>query len=877
MMKQFENEEAAKKGYVNDAQELIAYLQKTECWLRFKVDNEGRITCIVWAHQQQMAMAMRYHSVIIQDNTFNTNIVSGGTRKRWNCGNGSGGGGSWERPGGGGVGRIRGSGRFGFIFRWLCAFFGAGGAAGGVVPQQPLPAVGGNDEEEDDSNGNWAPTPIPIPHGLSLNKTSWCCGRTETIRSICGGCNRRWHCHIAHGLIDMDKDRFTCCFCDSPMRAAAGCSCHKCVGNARYRTNSATRAQGGHVRASAVDRTAGRRKPTTSVFKLKPDPLLTGDSSSGWQKAVYSVSTTTRGERVTVVTNFIPNEPGSYKIVCCSSQCISTTHAQEPDPAENVQRMAVARCDHAIVVVGSGTLPVPRAGIRDATPVVFGKNGEGVVALADKAAQEMQLGQSGLSDVLRMAAMAEEHDMPLLVHFSDTRSYAVYHPGHRSIAEGWAVVQCEIDLQDGAGGARRSRRTPAKRSSQSFRCKANGGTPCGAARKSKRGRCVHTNITALGVMGSQISEEPIDEEEGEGSGDEGVGSAASEYRRNKPAFASKVDKLLRVIGTIKFPVEVLAVLTDEGARGSLDGVGGKRKEICSLQAVCQKCGNMLGLLRSETITAVVPGPDLQEVVIKIKGCEGCGVEAVTGDDWREHGYFLFGNKVAVHLSHMVTARHAVQGGTAISHASNNLLRPLTNNLRWMSQNKLARRVLQNYLTKQLVDAFVCFEALPDHPYAFRSCKHGYTPLVSEGDGCNKPAVNISMEEYFGAREEQVVDMDLDWLWLIISMLSPMVFRETLQFSYNTPVTFCPQNRKSNIITIPARGKARQPGDVEAADGKVLMDYVATKGEGQLLEDMLEGMTKDDLDALYCLCFGKNGPGMSRLQFAGTPKIKRHIR
>lgn len=74
MLKQFENEEAAKKGYVNDAQELLAHLQKTECFLRFKMDNEGRVTCIVWAHQQQQAMAMRYHSVIIQDNTFNTNM-----------------------------------------------------------------------------------------------------------------------------------------------------------------------------------------------------------------------------------------------------------------------------------------------------------------------------------------------------------------------------------------------------------------------------------------------------------------------------------------------------------------------------------------------------------------------------------------------------------------------------------------------------------------------------------------------------------------------------------------------------------------------------------------------------------------------------------
>lgn len=85
------------------------------------------------------------------------------------------------------------------------------------------------------------------------------------------------------------------------------------------------------------------------------------------------------------------------------------------------------------------------------------------------------------------------------------------------------------------------------------------------------------------------------------------------------------------------------------------------------------------------------GPNLQEVVIKIKGCVDCGVEAVTGDDWREHGYFLFGNKLAVHLTHMDRVRQEVQGGTAISHAFTNLLKPLTNNLRWLSENKLASR------------------------------------------------------------------------------------------------------------------------------------------------------------------------------------------
>lgn len=65
----------------------------------------------------------------------------------------------------------------------------------------------------------------------------------------------------------------------------------------------------------------------------------------------------------------------------------------------------------------------------------------------------------------------------------------------------------------------------------------------------------------------------------------------------------------------------------------------------------------------------------------------------------------------------------------------------------------------------------------------------------------------------------------------------MVFGYTrMQFSYNTPVTFCP--KKPSPVEIPARRKARQPGDVEAADGK-RADYVTSRGEGQLLDDMLE--------------------------------------
>ncbi|CAB1113752.1 unnamed protein product [Ectocarpus sp. CCAP 1310/34] len=290
-------------------------------------------------------------------------------------------------------------------------------AAGGVVIQPPLPADSGardeldaplplfaapggdgagdeEEEEEDDSVADRAPIAISIPDGFSLKARSWCCGRSETIRSICSKCNARWHCHISHGFIDMDKDRFICCFCDGGGRTQSGCKCKRHSENLRVRANSARRAQDGIVRRSAVERTATRRKPATSAFKLpvQLDPLVAGDSSSGGLKAVYSVSTTARGDRYTVITNFDPQQPGSYKIVCCNNECTSTVHAQEPDLAENVQRRAVARCEHTIVVVGSETVPVMTADIPDAEPVVFGKDGEGFEAVANQAANELKLG-----------------------------------------------------------------------------------------------------------------------------------------------------------------------------------------------------------------------------------------------------------------------------------------------------------------------------------------------------------------------------------------------------------------------------------------------------------------------------------------------------
>ena len=108
-------------------------------------------------------------------------------------------------------------------------------------------------------------------------------------------------------------------------------------------------------------------------------------------------------------------------------------------------------------------------------------------------------------------------------------------------------------------------------------------------------------------MGSEVSDEPLDEEDGEDSGDEGIGSATSEYKRNPSAFVGKIDSLLRWSGAVKYPVNVLSALTGDARLGKLDGIDGKRKEICSVQEVCPKCEEReLVVARREMVTAVVP-------------------------------------------------------------------------------------------------------------------------------------------------------------------------------------------------------------------------------------------------------------------------------
>lgn len=175
----------------------------------------------------------------------------------------------------------------------------------------------------------------------------------------------------------------------------------------------------------------------------------------------------------------------------------------------------------------------------------------------------------------------------------------------------------------------------------------------------------------------------------------------------------------------------------------------------------------------------------------------------------------------------------------------------------------ARALTNNYLVSLLLDAFLSFEALTDHPYGFSSLRHGYFPLVSSWDGCNKLAVNIDLEKYVDQRSAHVIDMDLSAVWLHLSLLSPMYFSKRLQFTHDMPVTFCPQNRKSNIITLPARGPAARSGDVEAGDGGALRKFVEDHRRGGALEDLLARMPMEELKDLYGKIFGAKRPGVSR--------------
>ncbi|CAB1113554.1 unnamed protein product [Ectocarpus sp. CCAP 1310/34] len=58
---------------VEDARQFLGKLQKEGVWVRFQLDEDRRVARIAWALDEQQGNALRYSSIIIQDNTFNTN------------------------------------------------------------------------------------------------------------------------------------------------------------------------------------------------------------------------------------------------------------------------------------------------------------------------------------------------------------------------------------------------------------------------------------------------------------------------------------------------------------------------------------------------------------------------------------------------------------------------------------------------------------------------------------------------------------------------------------------------------------------------------------------------------------------------------------
>lgn len=69
------------------------------------------------------------------------------------------------------------------------------------------------------------------------------------------------------------------------------------------------------------------------------------------------------------------------------------------------------------------------------------------------------------------------------------------------------------------------------------------------------------------------------------------------------------------------------------------------------------------------------------VRLEHKKCAACDVAAVAGDDWREHGYFVFGD-YAVHIHALVSVRSYVANGTPITTAWSNHLGGLSEDRRF---------------------------------------------------------------------------------------------------------------------------------------------------------------------------------------------------
>lgn len=160
--------------------------------------------------------------------------------------------------------------------------------------------------------------------------------------------------------------------------------------------------------------------------------------------------------------------------------------------------------------------------------------------------------------------------------------------------------------------------------------------------------------------------------------------------------------------------------------------------------------------------------------------------------------------------------------------------------------------------RTVMESYFAFEACCQHPYAFTSFIYGHYPEILAMDGCEKVATDqVSLQQFGIAREERVLDADLQHQLLALSMMSTMTPGSRLLFVDEAVPVFGPFNRVSNMIKRSARGQLPKPGDPESGDGGALLRVLEDGGVASL-----ETKTKQDLQLIYKECFEENMRGIS---------------
>lgn len=176
---------------------------------------------------------------------------------------------------------------------------------------------------------------------------------------------------------------------------------------------------------------------------------------------------------------------------------------------------------------------------------------------------------------------------------------------------------------------------------------------------------------------------------------------------------------------------------------------------------------------------------------------------------------------------------------------------------------ICRSVENDCLIKTMLEAYLAFEALTDHPYEFSSEVHGFFPFLASCDGCNKLATNnMTLEKFLAQRGKQVIDMDLSACWVTLSMLSPMLFSKRLQTVYTTLMTFSRYNRKSNVFVLEEQGAVSKIQELDGLNYQAVLDLVNGRKDGKGLDEALASADLKTLNDLYkkCLMSQRKKPG-----------------